>query len=158
MEKEEYPRTAITLEAIFGIIFGVAGIGHIYEGHLFSGIIIMLFRFALIGVEWVIFGVLSLATFGLGFLFGFLPFFVLTIMQNVIFGIISVYALKERGSETFAKICLLIPFLMGGLVLFLIYYTTKNQTVGLVCLFVALVVTAFCFMILFLRSREESKQ
>jgi hypothetical protein len=151
MEKD-YPRTALTLEAIFGIIFGVSGIGHIYAGYLFSGIIIMLSRFALIGLEWVIFGILSLATFGLGFLFGFLPFFVLTIMQNVIFGIISVYALKQRASESFARICVAIISLIGGFFLLFFFQAIGYQNIGLSSLFVSF---AICYTALFVGPKEN---
>jgi hypothetical protein len=152
MEKEEYPRTAITLEFILGLVFGVMGIGHIYAGYLFSGVIILLAHFALIFLEYSAFFIFTIITLGFGGLFGFLPFILLVVVQNVIFATISAYAIKKHASEFLARIFLAISTLMGGIILLLFFQAGHNREYGLACLFASLVA---CFLIMFLGSKEE---
>jgi hypothetical protein len=135
MKDDDYPRNAIIIELLFGWIFGAMGIGHIYAGNFYSGIFILVFYIALLIIEVLVMLALIIPTMGMVLI----PAFIFINIQNLIFSIISIYAIKKQQSSMFARLILCVILLAVGFFSIILFSRSDQKEIGFGIFFTAMV-------------------
>lgn len=151
MEDDEYPSTGILLEFLFGLFTGFIGVGHIFLGFFYEGLLILISYFVILSVEcYCYYNLLPMKYTPLVLLWFFY-------IQNIIVASTSAQFLWKKKSKDLALI--MMGFVLGLTLLGFLYIevSEKNMFLRVLNLFFLLCLMAMVIVFSYAMLSTKSK-
>jgi hypothetical protein len=152
MEDDDYPSTGILLEFLFGLFSGFIGIGHIFMGRFYEGLLILISYFVILSAEcYCYYNLLPVKYTPLVLLWFFY-------IQNIIVASTSAQFLWKKKSKDIALI--LMGFIFGLTLLGFLYIevSEKDLLLRLGNLFLLLCLLVLIIFFSFTSSQDKVKK